>query len=110
MRETYLERFPSRFMRQQERIDFDAKNPEHRRAAMKFFREGSWDIKFNSKWPCTTVPQTVLLLLAEYACQKELKDICKEEGSTFVAGETFNLHTHRPYHPKAKKAEVEMTA
>lgn len=103
MIENYVERFPSRLAYMNDRIDFDAKNPAHRKAAMKFFREGVWDLKFNSKWPCTTVPQTILLLLAEFACQKELKEICKNEGTEFKAGDPFNLHTYRPKRTTVRK-------
>lgn len=92
MIETGIERFPSRTNFLQERINFDATNSAHRKAAMKFFREGIWDIKFNARWPCTTVPQTVLMALAEYACSEELK----EADPSYKAGDPFSLHTHSP--------------
>lgn len=88
------ETFSSRFNFSSPRVDFDASNPSHRLAALKFFRQGVWDIKFNAKWPCVTVPQTVLMALAEHACQKELKQLSKAEGKEFQAGDPFNLHTH----------------
>lgn len=96
MLETYVERFPSRIKFMKDRIDFDPKNAEHRKAALKFFREGTWDIKFNTEWPCTTVPQTVLLKLAEFSCQKEMKAIHDDEGIKYVPFDTFNMHTNRP--------------
>jgi hypothetical protein len=96
MLETYVERFPSRIKFMKDRIDFDPKNSEHRKAALKFFREGTWDIKFNAEWPCTTVPQTVLMKLAEFSCQKEMKAIHDAEGVKYVPFNAFNMHTHRP--------------
>ena len=96
MLETHVERFPSRIKFMKDRIDFDPKNSEHRKAALKFFREGTWDIKFNAEWPCTTVPQTVLLKLAEFSCQKEMKSIHDAEGVKYIPFDTFNMHTRRP--------------
>lgn len=104
MLETTVERYPSRLEFLKDRIDFDPKNAEHRAAALKFFRDGVWDIKFNSEWPCTTVPQTILLKLAEYACQKEMKEIHKAAGLEYDAFSTFNMHTHRPHEQKIKAA------
>lgn len=89
-----IENFSSRFNFAAPRVDFDASNPAHRKAALRFFQQGIWEIKFNSKWPCVTVPQTVLMALAEHACQKELKQFHKEAGKEYKAGDPFNLHTH----------------
>ena len=100
MVETFVERYPSRVKFMKDRIDFDPKNADHRKAAVKFFREGTWDLKFNAEWPCTTVPQTILLKLAEFACQKEMKQIHRADGLNYTAFDTFNMHTHRP-HEKA---------
>jgi len=102
MVETFVERYPSRVDFMKDRIDFDPKNAEHRKAALKFFREGTWDLKFNPEWPCTTVPQTILLKLAEYACQKEMREIHKDEGIHYTAFDTFNMHTHRPHEKPVK--------
>ena len=96
MVDTIVERYPSRVKFMKDRIDFDPKNPEHRMAALKFFRNGVWELKFNAEWPCTTVPQTILLKLAEYACQKEMKDLCKDKPFKYSPFETFNMHTYRP--------------
>lgn len=52
---------------------FDPANKEHRAAWVTFQKKGLWLINFEAEWPCVTVPQTVLLKLAEYACSKELK-------------------------------------
>ena len=103
MLETFVERYPSRVQFLKDRIDFDPKNAEHRKAAIKFFREGTWDLKFNAEWPCATVPQTILLKLAEYACQKEMKEVCAVDGVKYEAFDTFNMHTHRPHEKKVEK-------
>ena len=105
MVETFVERYPSRVQFMKDRIDFDPKNAEHRKAALKFFREGTWDLKFNAEWPCTTVPQTILLKLAEYACQKEMKEIHSSEGIQYQAFDTFNMHTHRPHEKRRAVAD-----
>ena len=95
MLETYVERFPSRVIRAIERVDFDATNPRHRYAAMVFFKHGTWEIKFNTRWPCVTVPQTVLMALAEYACQDELAQLAVNDQADYKFGDPFNLHTVR---------------
>ena len=105
MVETFVERYPSRVQFMKDRIDFDPKNSDHRKAALKFFREGTWDLKFNAEWPCTTVPQTILLKLAEYACQKEMKEIHNAEGLQYAAFDTFNMHTHRPHEKRVQVAD-----
>lgn len=107
MVETFVERYPSRVKFLKDRIDFDPKNADHRKAALKFFREGTWDLKFNPEWPCTTVPQTILLKLAEYACQKEMKELYSTAGLKYEAFDTFNMHTHRP---SEKAAETKGSA
>lgn len=106
MLETTIERYPSRLEFLKDRVDFDPKNTEHRKAAIKFFREGIWDIKFNSEWPCTTVPQTILLKLAEFACQKEMKEIHKDAGISYDPFSTFNMHTHRPHEKQSRSASI----
>lgn len=96
MLENYVERFPSRVIRSIERVDFDASNPRHRHAAMVFFKYGTWEIKFNARWPCVTVPQTVLMALAEFACQDELAQLAAHDKVEYKFGDPFNLHTVRP--------------
>ena len=105
MVETFVARYPSRVQFMKDRIDFDPKKSDHRKAALKFFREGTWDLKFNTEWPCTTVPQTILLKLAEYACQKEMKEIYSAEGIKYTAFDTFNMHTHRPREKRVAVAD-----
>jgi hypothetical protein len=87
------EQFPSRFDFVEKRVKFNPKNMEHRKAAAIFFRTGVWTIKFETQWPFTTVPQTVLMLLSEYACRKEMKEIVEAEGKKYSQGDPFNMHT-----------------
>lgn len=93
--DTFNGNYPTRVLKTIARVDFDPTNPAHRSAAVKFFREGTWEIKFKSQWPCTNVPQTVLMKLAEYACQAEVVNAVNE--NKYVPFDPFNLHTFRPF-------------
>ena len=101
MQYTEIERFPSRFLEQAVGVKFDATNPEHRRAAITFLKFGRWEIKFEMEWPYTTVPQTVMMKLAEYACREEAPAVFKENGKEYVFGDPFNTHPYTP--PKVPK-------
>ena len=96
MQYTEIERFPSRFLEKTEGVKFDATNPEHRRAAMTFLKFGRWEIKFEMEWPYTTVPQTVLMKLAEYACCEEAPGLFAENGVEYTFGDPFNTHPYTP--------------
>ena len=96
MQFTNNEQFPSRFLAQTEAVKFDATNPEHRTAALTFLKLGRWTMKFEMEWPYTTVPQTVLMKLAEYACREVAPGLFKEHGLDYVFGDPFNTHPYTP--------------
>ncbi len=93
---TDIELFPSNVLANSDRIKFDATNPEHRRAAMTFLKFGYWEIKFEMEWPYMTVPQTVLMKLAEFACQAEAEALFAERGLEYTFGNPFNTHPYTP--------------
>jgi len=93
MKTNPLENYGESLKHHIERVDFDPENPEHRLAAMKFFKLGRWEIHFKAEWPCVTVPETILFKLAERACKDELAQVMASAKQEYQEGSTFNLHT-----------------
>jgi hypothetical protein len=49
-------------------VQFDASNPEHRKAFVDFLNTGKWSIKFDLDFPFTSLPSLILFKLAAFAC------------------------------------------
>ena len=101
-----IERFPSRLLEKAPGVKFDATNPDHRRSALNFLKFGRWDTKFEMEWPYTTVPQTVMMKLAEYACREEAPALFAEQGLQFTFGDPFNTHPYTPITAEDAKAGI----